>query len=102
MSGMKVRHDFAAGEESISGAQNQHNFLNSARDESQSLNKASQAALGEDVAGSEEAASIGKQQFTRDSTSIDSAARMVTGNQKSQEIQQHAARQATQFFGNRG
>ena len=102
MSGMKIRHDFGAGEETITGASKHHNELNSARDESSSLHKATQASLGDDVAGSTQVVSIAKQQFERDTTSIDSAARMQSGNQKSQDIQQQAAQAATTFFGNRG
>jgi hypothetical protein len=100
MSGSKIRHDFAAGEDVIAGSQTHHSSLGSARDESASLHKQTQAALGTDVAGSEQAATIAKVQFERDSTSIDSAAKMYSGNQKSQDIQQSAAQMATKYFGN--
>ena len=101
MSGSKVRHDFAAGEETISAGSTHHSSLSEARDASSTLHKANQAAVGDDVAGSEQVASIAKQQFERDTTSIDSSARMHSSNQKSQDIQQSAASQATKFFGNR-
>lgn len=100
MSGSKVRHDFAAGEETIAATQTHQGQLSEARDQSSTLHKTNQAALGEDVAGSEQVAAIAKTQFERDSTSIDSAARMHAGNQQSQEIQQAAAQQATKYFGN--
>lgn len=102
MSGMKIRHDFGAGEETITGASKHHSELNSARDESSSLHKSVQASLGDGVAGSNEVVSIAKQQFERDTTSIDSAMRLQSGNQKSQDIQQQAAQAATSYFGNRG
>jgi hypothetical protein len=102
MSGNKVRHDFAAGEETISASGAQNNHLSGARDQSESLHKTNQAALGEDVAGSEQVATIGRIQFERDTLSIDSAARMHSGNQQSQEIQQTAASVATKYFSNRG
>ena len=101
MSGMKVRHDFASGEEIIGGAQTHQGNLSAARDESESLHKMNMAALGTDVAGSEGAATIGKLQFERDTLSIDSAQQLQTGNQRSQDIQHAAAQQATQFFSNR-
>ena len=100
MSGMKIRHDFAAGEEIISGTSQHQQNLTSAKDESESLHKTSQAVLGTDVAGSEEIATIAKLQFQRDTTSIDAANRMYQANQQSQEIQQGAAQQATKYFGN--
>ncbi len=102
MSGSKVRHDFAVGEETIGAAATHQSQLSSARDESSSLHNANQAALGGDVAGTEQVATIAKMQFERDTTSVDSAGMMVKGNQQSQEIQQAAAQQATRFFGNRG
>lgn len=102
MSGSKVRHDFAAGEETISASSAQNTHLSSARDQSDSLHRTNQAALGEDVAGSEQVAAIAKVQFERDTLSIDSAARMHSGNQQSQEIQQTAAQVATRYFSNRG
>ncbi|HEY7043567.1 MAG TPA: hypothetical protein VH419_07865 [Nocardioidaceae bacterium] len=101
MSGMKVRHDFAAGEETISAGSTHHGSLTEARDQSSTLHKTNQAALGDDVAGSEQVASIAKQQFERDTTSIDSASKMLSSNQRSQDIQQSAAQQATKYFGNR-
>ena len=101
MSGMKVRHDFASGEEIISGSQRHHSNLSASRDDSQTLHKTNMAALGTDVAGSEGAATIGKIQFERDTLSIDSAQQLQSGNQRSQDIQQSAAQQATQFFSNR-
>ncbi len=101
MSGNKVRHDFAAGDETISASSTHHGQLNEARDQSSTLHKTNQAALGEDVAGSEQVANIAKQQFERDTTSIDSAAKMQQSNQQSQDIQQAAAQQATKYFGNR-
>ncbi len=102
MSGNKVRHDFAAGEETIGSTSKHHGHLSEARDNSSTLHKTNQAALGEDVAGSEQVATIAKTQFERDTTSIDSAGQMLKGNQQSQEIQQAAAQQATKYFGNRG
>lgn len=102
MSGSKIRHDFAAGEETITAASTHQSQLSDARDQSSTLHKATQAALGTDVAGSEQAATIAKTQFERDTTSIDSATRMHSGNQQSQDIQQTAAKQATAYFGNRG
>lgn len=101
MSGMKVRHDFTAGEETIGGAKQHESHLTSARDEMQSLHRANMAGLGYDVAGSDNAAAIGQQQFQRDQTSIDSAGKMHASNQRSQDIQMQAAHQATRFFGNR-
>jgi hypothetical protein len=101
MSGNKVRHDFAAGEETISAGSTHHGAMSEARDQSSTLHKQNQAALGEDVTGSEQVASIAKQQFERDTTSIDSSAKMLSSNQKSQDIQQGAAQQATKYFGNR-
>jgi hypothetical protein len=98
---MKVRHDFAAGEETISAGSTHHGSLTEARDQSSTLHKTNQAALGDDVAGSEQVASIAKQQFERDTTSIDSASKMLSSNQRSQDIQQSAAQQATKYFGNR-
>ena len=102
MSGSKVRHDFAAGEETIGATQNHQSQLSDARDQSSTLHKSNQAALGEDVAGTEQVAAIAKMQFERDSSSIDSATRMHSGNQQSQDIQQAAAQQANKYFGNRG
>jgi hypothetical protein len=100
MSGMKVRHDFASGEEVISGSQTHQSNLSNARDDSSSLHKQNQAALGTDVSGSEQVATIAKMQFERDTTSIDSAQKMMSGNQKSQDIQQAASQQAIKYFGN--
>jgi hypothetical protein len=100
MSSMKIRHDFAAGEDVIAGSQTHHGNLGSARDEASSLHKQNQAALGTDVAGSEQVATIAKMQYERDSTSIDSATKMLSGNQKSQDIQQAASQQAIKYFGN--
>ncbi len=102
MSGNKVRHDFAAGEETIGATGKHQGQLSEARDESSSLHKSNQAALGEDVAGSDQVAAIAQTQFQRDSTSIDSAGQMLKGNEQSQEIQQSAAQSATKYFGNRG
>jgi hypothetical protein len=99
---MKVRHDFAAGEEVISAGSTQNTHLSTARDDSSSLHKTNAAALGEDVAGAEQVATIAKTQFERDTLSIDSAARMHSGNQRSQDIQMTAADRATKLFGNRG
>jgi hypothetical protein len=101
MSGSKVRHDFAAGEETIAASSTQNTHLSNARDESSTLHRTNQAALGEDVAGSEQVAAIAKTQFERDTLSIDSASRMHSGNQRSQEIQHSAADRATKYFGNR-
>jgi hypothetical protein len=100
MSGSKVRHDFAAGDETISASSAHHGSLSEARDQSSTLHKANQAALGDDVAGSEQVVNIAKQQFERDTTSIDSAAKMQSSNQRSQDIQHGAAQQATKYFGN--
>lgn len=102
MSGIKVRHEFGAGEETIGASSTHTGNLNEARDQSSTLHTTNQAALGGDVAGSEQTASIAKQQFERDTTSIDSAQRMHTGNQRSQDIQHQAASRATTYFGNRG
>ncbi len=102
MSGSRVRHEFGAGEETIGATSTHTNNLNQSRDESSTLHNTTQAALGGDVAGSEQTASIARQQFERDTTSIDSAQRMHTGNQRSQDIQHQAAGRATNYFGNRG
>jgi hypothetical protein len=102
MSGQKVRHDFAAGEEIIGATGRHTGALNDARDQSSTLHKTNQAALGEDVAGSEQVGNISKIQFERDTMSIDAATRMNSGNQKSQDVQHDAASRATNYFANRG
>lgn len=101
MSGNKVLHNFAVGEETIGASTKHGGHLNEARDESSTHHKSNQAALGEDVAGSDQVAVIAKTQFERDTTSIDSATQMTKGNQQSQDIQQSAASVATKHFGNR-
>ena len=102
MAGPKVRHDFASGEESIAATQANNTLASNARDESSTLHRTNQAALGEDVVGSEGVANIARQQFERDTLSIDSAARMHSANQRSQEIQESTAARAGQHVRNRG
>lgn len=102
MTGQRIRHDFAAGEAAIGATSSHQGLMSEARDESSTLHKATAAALGDDVSGAEQMGAISQIQFSRDTTGMDSAARLLQGNQESQEIQEGASQQAIRHFGNRG
>lgn len=102
MSGERLRHDFGVGETAIGATTTHQGLVGEARDESSSLAKVTQGALGDDVSGSEQMGAITQIQFARDTQGMDSAARMLQSNQESQDIQQTAAGRAVNYFGNRG